>query len=70
MTDKKYRILKHSNKSHTSYKVQKKSFLGIWYNFNNIDAYITGVYSTEEEARKAIDVHKEGVTLKIIDINN
>jgi len=73
MIDEKYRIIERSSKNHTSYKVQKRLLFGIWYNFNNIDdidACITGVYNTEKEAREAIEVHKQGVTLKIIDIEN
>ena len=70
MINEKYRIIERSSKTYTSYVVQKKSFFGVWYNFNNIDACITGVYNTEKEAREAIEAHKEGVTLKIIDIKN
>lgn len=59
--NKKYRVV------HTTYladvhpetfMVQKKSFLGIWYNFENNDAYRTGFFDTEEEAMKCIKTHQ------------
>ncbi len=53
----RYRIVKHHNSGNYCYEVKKRSFIGIWYNFKNIDACITGVYETEAEARKAIDDH-------------
>ena len=53
----KYRIIKHEYPGGTiTFEVQKRlPILGIWYNFNNIDAYCTGEYYSEEDARKAID---------------
>lgn len=54
---KKYRIIEHVGYGgKKSYEVQKR-FLGFlwWYNFNNIDAYIDGIYDTKEEAEKAIE---------------
>ena len=62
----KYRIVKYTNKFNISYKVQKKAFFGMWYNFNNIDGCITGYYDTEEEAREAIERHRAKTTAEIL----
>ena len=45
-----------------TYIVQKRSFLGIWYNFQNTDAYETGVYQNIENAKFAIDSHRTKIT--------
>ena len=65
---KKYRIVKYTQERvritkdgkpktiiENCYEVQKR-FLGFlwWYNFENIDACTTGIYSTFEEAQAAI----------------
>lgn len=52
----KYRIVKHiCYGGNTRYEVQKR-FLGFlwWYNFENIDGAITGIYSDIQEAVEAI----------------
>lgn len=52
----KYRILEHECfGGRKVYEVQKR-FLGFlwWFNFNNIDAWETGVYDTLEEAETEI----------------
>lgn len=51
-----------------SYKVQKKAFFGVWYNFNNIDGYTTGYYDTEREAREAIERHRAKTTAEILTV--
>ena len=52
----KYRIVKNIfPDGSVSFEAQKRiPILGFWYNFNNIDAYCTGEYRTEEEAMQAI----------------
>ena len=65
----KYRIIKHTREYHdTQYEVQKKSFLGFWYNFNNFDAYTTGLYEKEADARLAISMHRSRNVKTVIDI--
>lgn len=65
----KYRIVKHTREYHnTQYEVQKKSFLGFWYNFNNFDAYTTGLYEEEADARLAISMHRSRNVKTVIDI--
>jgi RNase P protein component len=61
-----YRIIKYSNEFYESFKVQKKSFLGFWYNFNNIDAYTTGFYDSEKEAKDAIERHRAKITKTVL----
>jgi len=63
-----YRIIEYSSPFNKTYKVQKKSFFGLWYNFNNIDAYTTGYYDTESDAKDAIDRHRSKTTATIIDV--
>ena len=63
-----YRIVKYSNEFSTTYKVQKKAFFGLWYNFNNIDGCTTGFYDTEEEAIKAIAIHRTKTTTEILTV--
>lgn len=56
----KYRILKHEYPNgQIEYEVQKKLFGLIWWNFNNIDAYETGIYDTFEKAENAIKMDME-----------
>jgi RNase P protein component len=62
-----YRIIKYTNKFYETFKVQKKSFIGLWYNFNNIDGCTTGVYDTKAEAQEAINRHRSKATITIID---
>ncbi len=61
-----YRIIKYTNKFYTTFKVQKKSFFGLWYNFNNIDAYTSGYYDTEDAAKEAIDRHRSKTSSTVI----
>lgn len=64
-----YRIIKYTYLYRATFKVQKKSFLGFWYNFNNIDAYTTGFYDTEFKAKEAIENHRSVKLVEIIDID-
>ena len=50
--------------------MQKQSFFGLWYNFNNIDAYTTGFYDTEIEAMEEINRHRSETTKSIIYVSN
>jgi len=61
-----YRIIRYINPFYENYKVQKKSFLGFWYNFNNIDACTTGYYETEVDALEAIERHRSKTKVEII----
>ena len=62
----KYRIIEYNNPFFVTFKVQKRSFFGWWYNFENVDACITGYYDTVTEARDAIDRHRSKTKMKII----
>ena len=64
----RYRIIKHQGFYGVSFQVQKRSFLGIWYNFNNFDAYMTGYYQEEAEAREAIAAHRSKTKKTIINL--
>ena len=64
----RYRIVKYINPYYTAFKIQKKSFLGFWYNFNNIDGILTGYYNTEAEAREAIERHRSDTKVTIIKV--
>jgi len=64
----KYRIIKYENPSYVTFKVQKKSFLGFWYNFNNYDGYISGYYDTEAEAMEAIERDRVKTIVTIIKV--
>lgn len=56
----KYRILKREYPNgQIEYEVQKKILGLFWWNFNNIDAYETGIYSTLGDAEMAIKMNKE-----------
>lgn len=54
---KKYRILKHECFGGRKVYEAQKRFLGFlwWCNFNNIDAWETGIYNTLDEAERAIE---------------
>lgn len=54
----KHRIVEHTCVANTQYEVQK-SFLGFWYNFQNINADITGFYDTLEDAEEVINLYKK-----------
>lgn len=63
----KYRILKREYPNgNTEYEVQKKILGLFWWNFENIDAYTTGIYDTIEKAEMAIKMHKEKTKITII----
>lgn len=62
----KYRIRRHVKMHCTMYEVQKKSFFGFWYNFNNIDGCTTGFYYSESDARKAIEEHRLKTRIEVI----
>lgn len=61
-----YRIIKYSNRFYDTFKVKKKSFIGLWYNFNNIDGFTSGYYDTQAKAQDAIDRHRSKTTVTII----
>jgi len=63
-----YRIIKNINPFHTTFKVQKRAFFGLWYNFNNIDACTTGIYCTYGEAQKAIEMHRAKTITEVLDV--
>jgi len=63
-----YRIIKYINPFYKTFKVEKQSFFGFWYNFNNIDGCTTGFYDTEEEAIEAIDRHRSKTKAEIINV--
>lgn len=65
----KYRIIKLTKNGDSWFVVQKKSFFGMWFNFNNIDAETTGYYSNEHRARKAIEEHRSKITVEIIPVD-
>ena len=45
----------------------RKKILGLfWWNFENVDAYTTGIYSTLEDAEIAIKMNKEKLKVTII----
>jgi len=54
---KKYRIVEYIGYKNKTYKVQKKSIFGFWYNYENIDAFSTGVYNNIEDAEESIFRH-------------
>ena len=64
----KYRIIKYDDSFSVTFKVQKKSFLGFWYNFNNYDGYISGYYDTEAEAIEAIKRDRAKTIVTIIKV--
>ena len=51
---KNYRIKEHQGFNRDYYEVQRKSILGFWYNYENVDGYTTGFYNSIEEARESI----------------
>lgn len=61
-----YRIIKYTSQFSVTFKVQKRLFFGIWYNFNNIDGCTTGFYETKDEAIDAINRHKEKRIARVI----
>jgi len=65
---KRYRIIERKNNytKTKSYQIQKKSFLGFWYNPDNCDGYATGVYADFEEAKKDINMKLSKVMTKIV----
>ena len=63
----KYRILKYEYPDgYTEYEVQKKILGLFWWNFNNVDAYTTGIYDTLKEAEMAIKMDKEKPKITVI----
>jgi len=65
---REYRVLHINSEFSDTYKVQIKSRLGFWYNFNNIDGCTTGYYDTLDEAKDAINRHKAKFTTKVISL--
>lgn len=51
---KQYRIVLREHCNSKTYLLQKKSFLGFWYNPENVDAYTTGYYDSLDEAKQSI----------------
>ena len=67
MSKAEYRIIKYTNKFYTKYKVQKKSFFGMWYNFNNVwGCSPYGYYDSESMAREAIERHRSKTVTEIL----
>lgn len=65
----KYRIVKREYPNgQTDYEVQKKILGLFWWNFTNIDAVETGIYSTLKEAKMAIEMDKGAIKETIIDV--
>lgn len=65
----KYRILKREYPNgQIEYEVQKKLLGLLWWNFNNIDAYETGIYNTLEKAKMAIEMDKGAIKKTIINV--
>ena len=65
----KYRILKREYPNgQIEYEVQKKILGLFWWNFENIDATTTGIYSTLSDAEMAIKMHKEKPKVTIIKV--
>lgn len=63
----KYRIVKREYPNgQIEYEVQKKILGLFWWNFENVDAYTTGIYSTLEDAEMAIKMNKENLKVTII----
>ena len=57
--DSKYRILGHKTPYGKRYEVQKRNWLGQWYNWQNMSGTRVGTFQTFAEAKKAIDMDKE-----------
>lgn len=62
----KYRIIESESCGIKSYKIQKKSIFGFWYNPDNIDAYVTGWHDTHKEAMEIITRKLATATEKIV----
>ena len=62
----KYRIIEHDYGKNKNYKIQRKSFFGLWYNPDNIDAYTTGYFDTLEDAEDCINQKLTKVKNKIV----
>jgi len=61
----KYRIVCRVNEGsyyQDTYTVQKKSWLGFWYNFENYCSCVTGVYYEMDRAKEAIDRDRSKTT--------
>ena len=67
-----YRIVQCYNPytEDSTYKVQKRSILGFWYNPNNIDAYATGYFGTLEAAKDYIKSKTCKVQKKVVWTDN
>lgn len=61
-----YRVVEITNGYGSTYKVEKKSWLGFWYNPLNIDAYTTGYYDSLEEAKRVIREITTNTTKKVV----
>lgn len=65
----KYRIVKREYPNgQIEYEVQKKILGLFWWNFNNIDGSITGVYDTFKDAKMAIEMDRGTIKETIINI--
>ena len=65
----KFRIVKREYPNgQIEYEVQKKILGLFWWNFENIDAMTTGIYSTLGEAEMAIKMRKEKPKVTIIKV--
>jgi hypothetical protein len=65
----KYRIVKREYPNgNVEYEVQKKVLGLFWWNFENVDSYTTGLYSSLEGAERAIKMKKEKTKVTIIKV--
>ena len=65
----KYRIIKREYPNgQIDYEVQKKILGLFWWNFNNINAYETGIYDTLEKTKRAIEINRRKIKKSIINI--
>ena len=65
----KYRIVKREYPNgQIDYEVQKKILGLFWWNFENVDGFQTGFYSTLGDAEMAIKMHKKKTKKTIIKV--
>ncbi len=67
--NKKYRIVKREYPNgQIEYEVQKKILGLFWWNFENVDAITTGIYSKLEDAEMAIKMDRDRPKITIIEV--
>lgn len=66
----KYRILKREYPNgQIEYETQKKILGLFWWNFNNVNAYDTGVYDSLEKAKRMIEIDRGSTKETIINVD-